>query len=63
MRGAVAPKGPMTYASLVSVIIKGVGLEVEIWGFKGRKGTGIWASGLGLRPLSWNLGLVAEIWD
>ena len=31
MRGAAAPKGPMTYASLVSVIIKGMGVEVEIW--------------------------------
>ena len=30
MRGAAAPKGPMTYASLVSVIITGMGLEVEI---------------------------------
>ena len=29
VRGAVAPKGPMTYASLVSVIIKGMGLQVE----------------------------------
>ena len=31
VRGAAAQKGPMTYASLVSVVIKDVGLEVEIW--------------------------------
>ena len=31
VRGAAAPKGPMTYASSVSVIVKGMGLEVEIW--------------------------------
>ena len=30
VRGAEALKGPMTFASLVSVIIKGMGLEVEI---------------------------------
>ena len=30
VRGAAAAKGPMTYASSVSVIIKGMGLEVEI---------------------------------
>ena len=34
VRGAAAPKGPMTYASLVSVIITGMGLEVEIWTFR-----------------------------
>ena len=74
VRGVAATKGPMTYASLVSVTIKGMGLKVEIWalrleywpwtwvwGFKGRIGTGTWALGLGLRPLSWNLGLEAGI--
>ena len=30
VRGATAPKEPMTSASLVSVTIKGMGLEVEI---------------------------------
>ena len=31
VRGAAAPKGPMTYASSVSVIVQGMGLEVEMW--------------------------------
>ena len=30
-RGVATPKGTMTYASSVSVIVKGMGLEVEIW--------------------------------
>ena len=34
VRGAAAPKGPMTYASSVSVIVKGMGLEVEIWALR-----------------------------
>ena len=31
VRGAAALKGPMTYASSVSVIVQGMGLEVEMW--------------------------------
>ena len=41
--------------------ILALSLSMAIWGFKGRIGTGIWALGLGIRPLSWNLGLEARI--
>ena len=34
VRGAAAPKGPMTFADSVSVIVKGMGLEVEIWALR-----------------------------
>ena len=41
--------------------ILALSLSMAIWGFKGRIGTGIWALGLRIRPLSWNLGLEAGI--
>ena len=34
VRGAAALKGPMTDASSVSVIVKGMCLEVEIWAWR-----------------------------
>ena len=61
MRGVAAPKGPMTYAPLVCVIIKVVGLEVVIWTLRLRMGLGIWALGLGPRLLSCKSGLEAGI--
>ena len=51
VRGAATRKGPMTYGSSVSVIVKGMDLEVEIWALR-----------LEFWPQGWDLGTEARIW-
>ena len=58
VRGAAAPKGPMTYA----VFIRTSRIELEpggyFWGLKAE----IWALRLGFEPQGWDFSLEAGIW-
>ena len=62
IRGAAVPKGSMTYASPVSVIITG-----EVWAKRLRYGRQGWNFGLELGTiafrLKWGLGFRTWSWD